>query len=542
MHKDEDPLDLINRSELYPPSLSPTNIGRSVLQPGQPPPDMDDDLMVSPLDTDFTVAGMEKSFSANPAMGTMPMLDLPLEQDARRWSSFGQDPDFARNAYPMNRQHSGPTSAPNNAHLHGSQRPPYPQHRAPGLTPPRPIPTSAANHDMLGRNSETSHSRPDTPLSNAPQTKAEQQRSALQQKLSEAVSSSDNPVDLENLILGILHKATNSTKAGNKSSKEGLSGTNGPEAVTLTKSDALAASQAISKLIKQNPGSAYTVQRRSSKGFLPNAKVCQQCGYAVARDCDLRKHMKRHKKPYGCTYPKCHKRFGAKSDWKRHENSQHFQLEAFRCAELLPLGEACGQHFHREKMFEDHLEIHKLSPDDVQERLHRSKIGKNCQGSFWCGFCKVVVELQARRNAAWDERFDHIARHFEKEKLSIDDWVCAEENRRKKELLKEMDRYVYDDDDERGDIDAVGDIDDDVPLPPPPPPDIVSEMSIPRNNAPPPPPPRPAETSSQGEKRKRTDLEDAPIPPPRRPTRRQTTLITNRYCVSFSINIPNSKS
>jgi hypothetical protein len=37
----------------------------------------DDDLTVSPMDTDIAVTGMNKSFSANPAMGTIPMLDFP---------------------------------------------------------------------------------------------------------------------------------------------------------------------------------------------------------------------------------------------------------------------------------------------------------------------------------------------------------------------------------------------------------------------------------------------------------------------------------
>jgi hypothetical protein len=487
------------------------------------------------MDTDFAVTGMEKSFSANPAMGTTPMLDLPLGQDARRWSSFGQDTDFARNAYPMNRQPSGPTSAPSNPHHQALQRMSHPQHRTPEWNAPRnqvPLPVDASTAPAFERSSHRiPQSKPDTLLSNASPIKAGQQKSTLQQKLSDAVASSDNPVDLENLILGILHQATNPEKRGSKTSKGSKPNSDGPDAVTLTKSDALKASQDITNLIKRSPGSsAYTIQRRSSKGFLPNAKVCQQCGYAVARDCDLRKHMKRHKKPYGCTYPKCHKRFGAKSDWKRHENSQHFQLEAFRCAEMLSSGETCGQHIHREKAFTDHLESHKLSSEDVQARLRDCKIGKNCLDSFWCGFCNRVVQLEARRNAAWDERFDHIAHHFEREKKSIDEWVCAEENRSKKELLKEMDRYVYDDDDERerdGDVDAVGDVDDDVQLPPPPPPDVIPEMGMPRSNAPPPP----ADSLDQGSGTKRPAPDDLPIPP-RRPKRRQTTLITNRYCVS----------
>jgi hypothetical protein len=46
----------------------------------------------------------------------------------------------------------------------------------------------------------------------------------------------------------------------------------------------------------------------------------------------FRKHMKRHQKPYACTrVPGCDKRFGSKSDWKRHENDQHIQLQFWRC-------------------------------------------------------------------------------------------------------------------------------------------------------------------------------------------------------------------
>jgi hypothetical protein len=479
---------------------------------------------------------MEKSFSANPAMGTTPMLDLPLEQDARRWSSFGQDTDFARNAYPINRQPGGPTSAPHNAHHQGLQRMSHPQQRTPEWNAHRnqvPFSVDPSTAAAFERSShKTPQPKPDALLSNALQIKAGQQRSALQQKLSEAVASSDNPVDLENLILGIFHRAPNLAKRGSKTSKNNKPNSDGPDAVTLTRSDALKASQEFSNHIKRSPGSStFTIQRRSSKGFLPNAKICQQCGYAVARDCDLRKHMKRHKKPYGCTYPKCHKRFGAKSDWKRHENSQHFQLEAFRCAEVVPSGETCGQHIHREKAFTDHLDSHKLSPEDIQDRLHTCKIGKNCLDSFWCGFCIRVVQLEARRNAAWDERFDHIARHFEKDTKSIDEWVCAEENRSKKELLKEMGRYVYDDDEREkdGDVDAAGDVDDDAPLPPPPPPDVIPEMGMPRSNAPPPPPP--VDSLVQDDSRKRS-APDELLVPPRRPKRRQTTLITNRYCVS----------
>ena len=34
---------------------------------------------------------------------------------------------------------------------------------------------------------------------------------------------------------------------------------------------------------------------------------------------------------YKCTFPHCHKRFADRELWKRHENSQHVQLDVYRC-------------------------------------------------------------------------------------------------------------------------------------------------------------------------------------------------------------------
>lgn len=60
------------------------------------------------------------------------------------------------------------------------------------------------------------------------------------------------------------------------------------------------------------------------------------------------------------------------------------------------------------------------------------------------------MHLKEKRNKAWDERFDHIASHFEKEKRGIEEWVCVEENRRKGVVGREMDKWVFDVEDERG--------------------------------------------------------------------------------------------
>lgn len=373
--------------------------------------------------------------------------------------------------------------------------------------------TTSNTSRNLGRNAGTVQSRSSEKqkeqhreLSDAPKTKAQQQRQALQ-KLSKAVSNEmdDSAVDLEQLIVRILASTTTTEDCADKRpTNEGASSSHNTQGdrsskVFLTKSEAIKATQMISNLIKQSPGSAFSQPRKSGQGFNANSKICEICGYAMARVCDLKKHMKRHEKPYGCTYPKCHKRFGAKSDWKRHENSQHFQLEAFRCCQSLPTGDVCGEHFFRIDPFKKHLESqHKMeSKEDRDTEAKRRRIGKNCQQQFWCGFHGDIVELKEKRNAAWDERFDHIAHHFEKEKRSIETWVCAEENRTKKELLREMDRYVFDDEGERGvgpgNAANVG--------PPPPPPDLDMNVHLQARSISHPPPPPPPQQQTRARKR-----------------------------------------
>ncbi|KAJ4355199.1 hypothetical protein N0V95_003159 [Ascochyta clinopodiicola] len=182
---------------------------------------------------------------------------------------------------------------------------------------------------------------------------------------------------------------------------------------------------------------------RASQGSTPGVKQCPYDGCDFSgRICDLNKHKKRHEKPYGCTFPKCYKKFGAKSDWKRHENSQHFQREAYRCDIKSSPDEQCGQHYYRAARFQKHLELeHKVTSESVvQIGLDRCKIGKNYQGQFWCGFCRKITALVLKDNAAWDERFSHIASHFEKDtpKKCIDDWICVEENRTKRQLQEDM--------------------------------------------------------------------------------------------------------
>jgi len=171
------------------------------------------------------------------------------------------------------------------------------------------------------------------------------------------------------------------------------------------------------------------------------------------------KHLKRHSKPFGCTHDGCNKVFGAKNDWKRHENSQHHQLECWKC-DIRSLNTApgadtpdiCGRCFYRKADFVKHLKVTHGNADgwacNTSDQTSSSEptithtgtrewsqitldchIPKYHGGAFWCGFCRKVVKLNGKVGIeGWDKRFDHIAWHFEKENLRVKDgWMRLEE-------------------------------------------------------------------------------------------------------------------
>jgi hypothetical protein len=144
--------------------------------------------------------------------------------------------------------------------------------------------------------------------------------------------------------------------------------------------------------------------------------------------------MKRHSRPYGCTFVTCKKTFGSKNDWKRHENSQHFHLETWRCDEERPEGGACAKVCYRKQTFQDHLkkEHGKSDAQYINLKTEICHMGRNCQARFWCGFCKGLIELKKRGLEAWAERFDHIDDHFMGRKgftaQRILDWIPVDSN------------------------------------------------------------------------------------------------------------------
>lgn len=135
--------------------------------------------------------------------------------------------------------------------------------------------------------------------------------------------------------------------------------------------------------------------------------------------------MKRHSRPYACTFRGCGKLFGSKNDWKRHENSQHFQLELWKCG-VIPAKSSslCGKLSFRRESHTTHLRnVHNITDkNEIAIKTKQAHIGRNNFKTFWCGFCPSipgqdsprgrVVPLNKKGLDGWDERFDHLDRHF----------------------------------------------------------------------------------------------------------------------------------
>ncbi|KAJ9297627.1 hypothetical protein DTO271G3_4402 [Paecilomyces variotii] len=153
---------------------------------------------------------------------------------------------------------------------------------------------------------------------------------------------------------------------------------------------------------------------------------CEVCGKTTRLRCELKKHMKRHERPYGCTFPKCYKEFGSKADWKRHENSQHFHLQSWRCTlpDISDQTLECARLFYRQETYVQHLtSLHSIKDDEVKLLLLKNRLGRNGQSQFWCGFCRKIIPLEQQGLEAWNERFNHIDIEHFKTGERIGSWV-----------------------------------------------------------------------------------------------------------------------
>jgi hypothetical protein len=186
-------------------------------------------------------------------------------------------------------------------------------------------------------------------------------------------------------------------------------------------------------------GKAAATSALDAENFTPatrDVKTINLCPYPGCskisrRKCGLRKHYKRHTLPWACTFDTCHKPFGSKNDWKRHELRQHEQQESWRCEEIcdnvsgesVPSSgdDACKRLFHTKKLYLMHLQrSHRITEYEVTAKLCRTqRIGTKDEGRYWCGFCNKIV---IKRQIGVGERYDHISDHFVREGRNIEQW------------------------------------------------------------------------------------------------------------------------
>ncbi|KAH3200109.1 hypothetical protein KXW44_009296 [Aspergillus fumigatus] len=160
----------------------------------------------------------------------------------------------------------------------------------------------------------------------------------------------------------------------------------------------------------------------------PDKKDWIQCGVCAKRTrlrCEMKKHQKRHDRPYGCTFPKCSKTFGSKADWKRHENSQHYHIQSWYCTLCDPTkGKRYARWYYRQEVFVQHLKTHHhVDNEGARVAVANNLVGENGQSRFWCGFCREIIPLHSQGREAWNERFDHIDFEHFRRGQRIEDWV-----------------------------------------------------------------------------------------------------------------------
>jgi hypothetical protein len=157
-------------------------------------------------------------------------------------------------------------------------------------------------------------------------------------------------------------------------------------------------------------------------------ETCHECQGEKkfrGRPSDMRKHQKRHTRPYGCTVPGCDRKFGSKSDWRRHENSQHFKYKYYRCPD-------CKKDIYQSDHFEKHLSKHRPVTRVEMESIivEVRRVRPVFQNEFYCGFCEATIAVEKESDGC-TERFDHIDQHFmgrpPREKVGIDQWKSSPE-------------------------------------------------------------------------------------------------------------------
>jgi hypothetical protein len=139
-------------------------------------------------------------------------------------------------------------------------------------------------------------------------------------------------------------------------------------------------------------------------------------------------------RPFICSFSHygCDSRFSSKNEWKRHVSSQHLQLGFYRCDTGLCCPSASNNHrsyndFNRKDLFtQHHRRMHtpwspankplsKKVHDDFEEGLEAVRQRcwqerRQAPKKSTCIFCALGFVGEN----AWEERMEHIGKHFER--------------------------------------------------------------------------------------------------------------------------------
>ncbi|KAF1816132.1 hypothetical protein P152DRAFT_111513 [Eremomyces bilateralis CBS 781.70] len=118
-------------------------------------------------------------------------------------------------------------------------------------------------------------------------------------------------------------------------------------------------------------------------------------------------------KIYQCTR-KCGKRYGRKSEWKRHEEDA-YPLKQWQCALCIAHGRSMRLTSRRDKYMQHFRNMHPgIDPRQYEDQ---SIVTMDDIFPTWCGFCLSNAAYTSR-----EERLDHLEMHFKTGKCMID-WV-----------------------------------------------------------------------------------------------------------------------
>lgn len=115
-------------------------------------------------------------------------------------------------------------------------------------------------------------------------------------------------------------------------------------------------------------------------------------------------------------------------------SSQHLQPEIWKCNVMSSSNEVCDKGYSRHETFEYHLrQDHDIrSAKIIEQRREECRVNRHHETSFWCGFCRAVININQKGLEAWTERFDHIHDHMIGrngwDKMEISQWHSAEMN------------------------------------------------------------------------------------------------------------------